>query len=96
MPNIDHAKIEALSELYDKTGEDWVLSVSVILTEPTCPTAIVRPEGKNNLRWSAHAGTIEEAINTAVDLAYREMILGEIIQPETPITNSDDVRFRQT
>ncbi len=87
---IDHKKIEALGDLYDKTGVDWELRLSHCLTEPTCPTATVVPEGKEPTRYRVDADTIEDAINGAVDKAYRELILGEKITPFMPFTNPDD------
>lgn len=87
---INHDKIAALGDLYGKTGDDWVLKVIHILTEPTCPTAIVCREGSNAVRYRADRNTIEESINAAVDMAYRELILGEEITPECPFTNPDD------
>lgn len=82
--------LERLAELYSKTGEDWILTVSHILTEPTCPQAVIRPEGSNMLRYAVHANTIEEAIIKSASLVYREVILGEKIESLSPITNPDD------
>jgi|TARA_Y100000310_G_C20650690_1_gene799262 metal-sulfur cluster biosynthetic enzyme len=90
MTEINHEKIEALGELYDKTGDDWTLTVHHTLTEPTCPTAVVCAEGSNAVRYRVDADTIEEAINRSVDLAHRELILGEEIKSECPFTNPDD------
>ncbi len=92
MSSIDHNKIKALGDLYERTGKDWTLSVSVYLTEPTAPCAIVQADNSNALRYAAWGDTIEEAINASVEMVYRELILGETINPVTPITNSDDHR----
>ena len=84
MSQIDTEKLEALSILYEKTGKDWILHVSHILTEPTCPTASIHPEGEPTDRYRADRDTIEDAINVAIDMAYRELVLGEKIDPEFP------------
>lgn len=79
-----------LDGLYSKTKTDWVLSLSLILTEPVCPTVAIYPEGSNTTRYTTTRDTIEEGIEAAVDLVYRDVILGERIEPEYPLTNSDD------
>ena len=84
MGQIDTTKMDALSDLYEKTGKDWILQVSHILTEPTCPTASIYPENEPTDRYRADRDTIEDAINAAVDMAYRELVLGEKIDPEFP------------
>lgn len=83
---IDYEKIRALGDLWDRKKADWELYVSHCLTEPTCPTAIVRVEGSADNRYRADRDTIEAAINAAVDMAYRELILGEAIEPECPFS----------
>jgi len=88
--DINHEKIEALGDLYTKTGDDWILQINHSLTEPTCPMAVVRREGSNAVRYRADRNTIEESINAAVDMAYRELILEEKIVSECPFTNPDD------
>lgn len=36
------AKLEKISDvLYDRTKEDWMLTLNHCLTEPTCPTAMI-------------------------------------------------------
>lgn len=84
MSQIDTTKMDALSDLYEKTGKDWVLQVSHILTEPTCPTASIYPEDDPTDKYRADRDTIEDAINAAVDMVYRELVLGEKIDPEFP------------
>lgn len=85
-------KLELLGGLYERTGKDWTLTVSNVLTEPVCPTAVIAPEGSNALRYSVHRNSFVEAIIDAADLVHRELILGEPIAPESPITNPDDRR----
>jgi len=82
--------IDRLSDLYRLTGDDWVLIVHHVLTEPTCPTVIIRREDSNALRYRFDRDTIEEGIQAATEAVYREVVLGQTIEPETPITNSDD------
>jgi len=88
---IDHREIsEKLKGLWKKTGEDWTLSISVSLTEPTAPVAGIAPDGNNMTRYTCWGDSIEDAVNKAVDLVYREVILGEKIRPHAPFTNPDD------
>lgn len=90
MSVIDHEKIKALGALYEKTGDDWDLHLTLCLTEPTCPTAVVARDCSNAARYRSDKNTIEDSINAAVDMCYRELILGETITPECPFTNPDD------
>lgn len=84
-------KLAALRDgLWGKTGRDWILEVSAVLTEPVCPSASVRPEGSNETRYTFVADTVEEALDGAVDLAYRGEILGEKVRGNLPFTNPDD------
>jgi len=83
-------KLKPLSGLYSKGWGDWVIEIHHILTEPTCPTATIRPENSNAARYSVHRDTVVEAIAAAADLVYREQVLGQPITPESPITNPDD------
>ena len=82
--------LDRLSGLYEKTGQDWVLQVSHCLTEPTCPTVMIAPEGSNMTRYRVDRDTIEAGILASADLVYREMVLGETIESECPFTNPDD------
>jgi hypothetical protein len=84
--------LSKLDGLYAKTEEDWVLEVHHMLTEPTCPSARIAREDSNALRYTVARDTIEEAIEAAVDLVHREIILGETIEIEWPMTNPDDHR----
>lgn len=82
--------IDRLGDLYRVTGDDWVLMVHHILTEPTCPTVIIRREGSNALRYRYDRDTIEDGIRAASEAVYREVVLGQTVESESPITNSDD------
>ena len=82
--------LKKLDKLYEITGQDWVLEIHHILTEPTCPTVCIRPEDSNMARYRIDCDSIEEGVQRAVDLVYREVILGEKIEPECPFTNPDD------
>ncbi len=84
---------DKLEDLYSLTGHDWVLDVSHILTEPTCPTATIRPERTNMVRYRVDRDTIEEAIQVACDLVQREVILRETIRSDCPFTNPDDAHY---
>ena len=79
-----------LRDLYRVTGDDWVLIVHHILTEPTCPTVIIRREDSNALRYRFDRDSIEEGIQAASEAVYREVVLGQSVEPESPITNPDD------
>lgn len=84
----DH--LEKLQGLYSKTGMDWDLTITHCLTEPTCPCATIAPEGSNATRYSVVANTIEEAIAESAERVYREIILGQKIEPSFPFSNPDD------
>lgn len=89
--NIDHRTIsDKLAKLYDITKDDWTLSISVSLTEPTCPVASIAPDGSNMTRYTYWGDTIEDAVNKAVEAVYQEVILGNRVEPEAPFTNPDD------
>lgn len=86
-----------LGSLYAKTGMDWDLHISHCLTEPTCPTVAIYPEGMETTRytvWCDRDG-IEKALGEVVDRVYREVIQGEVIEPTAPFTNPDDVKLEQ-
>lgn len=84
------AALQKLGALYEKTGKDWVLEVHHILTESTCPTVCIYPEGNDSTRYRFDRDTIEEGIAAAANAVYREVILGEKIEPECPFTNPGD------
>lgn len=79
-----------LDKLYSLTKDDWELIVHHTLTEPVCPTVIIRREGSNALRYRFDRDTIEEGIEAAVDAVHREVVLGQTVESESPVTNSDD------
>lgn len=79
-----------LDGLYTKTGMDWRLEVHHDLTEPTCPTVVINPEGLECTRYRIDCDSIEQGIAEAVERVYQEVILGQIIEPMAPFTNSDD------
>jgi len=83
-------KLKPLSGQHSREHGDLELHVHHCLTEPSCPTATIRHERSNALRYSAHRDTVVEAIVAAADLAHRELVLGQRIRPESPITNPDD------
>lgn len=84
-------RMETLASLYERTGLDWELVVRHSLTEPTCPTAIVRPEGiKGFGRYRADEDTIDAAIDRALELAYRELIEGRVGEPDFPLSSERD------
>ena len=84
-------KIEALGDLYEKTGVDWHLEVNLCLTEPVCPMATISPEGEHWVRFRADKDTIMEAIDASVDMAYNALILGdESTLVQFPATNKGE------
>lgn len=83
-------EVRSLGDLWDRTNEDWVLEVHHVLTEPVCPTVVIRPEGSNALRFAVHADTIAEGIVRSVALVRKDVLLGEPIVSESPIDNPDD------
>ena len=67
------AKLEKISSaLWDRTKEDWVLTLDHCLTEPTCPTATIRCENREAgwSYWRADRDTIEEAIEAVIELSH--------------------------
>lgn len=74
---MDKVKLEQISTaLWDRTKTDWELSINHSLTEPTCPTAIIRAENNKLLKWQywrADCDTIDGAIDAVIDLAYRAL-----------------------
>ena len=87
----DHLKL--LDKLYTITGDDWVLHISHILTEPVCPTVIIKPERSNISRYRVDAGSIEESIEMAAKMVHKEIVLREKVGSSAPYTNSDDKLF---
>lgn len=83
-------EIEVLNKLYSETGDDWVLSIRHMLTEPTCPTIVIRPESAYISRYRVDADSIEEGIKRCVALVKREVIDRHIIGSAAPYTESHD------
>ena len=87
------ALMEKMGQLYTITGMDWCLSANTILTEPVCPSASVYPEGVEGFcAFDAFGDSIEEAIERALDKAYRCLILGTPVDNDLPFTNPTDSR----
>ena len=84
---------DGLDDLYSITGDDWVLSLSHSLTEPTCPTAVIRPEGWNIARYRVDCSSIEESLQQVVALVRAEIIDRRVVGSSAPYTNSDDGLF---
>lgn len=78
--------LEPLRALYDKTGVDWSIEVHHCLTEPTCPTVIIRPEGLRRIYWRFDAETIEEAIQDAAAFTIARVLQGEATTPSAPFS----------
>ena len=89
MTSIDE-EINRLNDLYWITDRDWELRVYHCLTEPSCPTVIIQPEGMETTRYRVDRNSIEEGIRLAVDLVYRDIFGDENISSITPFTNPDD------
>lgn len=82
-----------LDDLYGATGVDWDLTIHHSLTEPTCPSVAINPEGMNLNRFRVDADSIEEGIETAVQMVFEQVILGLPGQSSAPWTNSDDAKW---
>lgn len=81
-----HDAMDALGDLYAKTEDDWILEVSHILTEPTCPTVTVYPEnGKRTGRYRYDCGTIAQGIIAACEAVKKEVIDGIRVEPASPL-----------
>lgn len=88
MAKTDH--MGKLGNLFQETGHDWCLEVHHILTEPTCPSVCISPEGSNIARYMVHADSIEAGIEIACSRVYREVIKRERVGHSAPITNAHD------
>lgn len=71
----------SVKEMWDALGDCWTqefgeleLEVHHTLTEPTCPTAIIKTEDEGGPSWRADQDTIEEAIYQATAAAYVTII----------------------
>lgn len=82
-----------LDDLYERTGLDWVLTVHHVLTEPTCPTVAINPEGLQCARYRIDCDSIEQGIAEAVERVHREVVLGQVIEPLAPFTSPDDAKL---
>lgn len=73
--------LDALGEIYTPKFGDWELVVQHTLTEPTCPSATVRPEfamGEHRFSgFTAWADDVDAAIDLALESAYRALIKRE-------------------
>jgi hypothetical protein len=84
--------MKALGGLYTDEYGDWLLEVSHILTEPTCPTAIIRAECGEapSPIFRADADTISKAIKGAVTAAYVTLILRQDKPQTVPWSEQGD------
>lgn len=85
--------LKVLGRLYTPEIGDWELTLHHTLTEPTCPTATVRPEYTEGCKFGgfvAMGGTIDEAIDGALIQAYETLILRKGFEPGVPWTNFED------
>jgi len=87
--------LKDLEDLYLITGEDWVLTVHHILTEPLCPTVTIKPEGWNMVRYRIDHNTIEEGVRQAANRVRAEVINRKIVGHAAPFTNPDDKAFAE-
>ncbi|HYC64619.1 MAG TPA: hypothetical protein VEC14_07815 [Reyranellaceae bacterium] len=89
--NVD-AALDRLGGLYTEETGDWMLEVGHTLTEPTCPSARIAPEGNNSTRYMAIGDTIREAILTAANMCHAEQVLKKRLPDGAgvPFTNPDD------
>ena len=78
------------ANLYKLTEEDWDITIHMSLTEPTCPTVVIRKEDSNSMCYRFDRDTVEEGIRAAVEAVLREVVNEEKIEPECPFTNPDD------
>lgn len=86
---------EPLGGLYSLTGYDWHLDINYCLTEPTCPTAFITPEGWNIARYRVDADTIEDSLKRVVALVVAEIIERKIVGGNGCYTNSHDGVFEK-
>jgi hypothetical protein len=86
---------DPLEDLFNVTHTDWYLSVSMSLTEPTCPRATIYPEGWSLSRYSVNADSFEESLEKVVALVKREVIDKQIVGSAAPYTESDDSAFEK-
>lgn len=95
LPPLEEMK-EALSHMWTPEFGELELTVHHTLTEPTCPTAIVRTDEDSGPSWRADCGTIEEAIFQAIAATYITLVLKKPKPLTFPARNSDeDERLRK-
>lgn len=82
-----------LDDLYTRTEMDWHIEIDYCLTEPTCPTVVINPEGLAAARYRVDCSSIEEGVAEAVERVHREIIQGQVITPMAPYSNPDDAKL---
>ena len=72
---ISKKKLEDLGErLWRTSGDDWVLKVTIDLTEPACATAnIVSDSFRQSTLYHRWGDTWQEAVKASVDAAIEDM-----------------------
>ena len=83
------SEMEKLACLYELTGKDWVLEVRHDLTEPTCSTVLIYPEGEPTNLYRCDRDTIEEGVKASVNLVYTHVVCKKPIVPECPFVERD-------
>jgi hypothetical protein len=81
--------LEALGEMWTERYGELELKVNCILTEPTCPTAIIKTERRQGPMFRADCDTIEEAIRTVVRAAYITLVERKPKPDTFPFDNLD-------
>lgn len=84
--------LDALGDAYTDQYGDWLLEVNHILTEPTCPTAVIHPEDDEaakelGLYFRSDADTIEDAVANVVALAYATLVKRQPFVSGVPWSN---------
>jgi hypothetical protein len=87
--------LKPLEILFSETGVNWVLELHHILTEPTCPTAIITPERWEISRYRFDCDNIEESLRTCVALVVKEVIKREVVGHGPPYTTPDDAAYEK-
>lgn len=85
--------LKPLSKLYTETGEDWIIEIHHILTEPTCPTVTIRPERWPIARYRFDCDSIEEGVALATQRVTDEILNRQFTKHEAPYTESIDGLF---
>lgn len=84
-----------LGGLYTATGNDWSLRLHQSLTEPTCPTASIQPDGWSLSRYRVDADSIEKSLRETVARVRSEILDRHIVGHAAPFTNPDDAEFEK-